>query len=155
MSVAEHELSVTCLIDAPRAITWKVWTDLKDEWFCPKPWRAEVVAEELRAGGRSAIRMTGPNGEDTGVMEGLILEVVPGERVVSTDAYAAGWVPQGPFMTSIWSFADEGEGTRFIATARHWTAEAKAQHEEMGFHPGWDQMMAQFKALCETSAASA
>lgn len=155
MSDTPHELSVTCFIDAPRAIAWKVWTDLKDEWFCPKPWKAHVIAEELRAGGRSAIRMTGPNGEDTGPMEGLILEVVPNERIVTTDAYAAGWVPQKPFMTTIWSFADEGEGTRFTATARHWDADALKQHEEMGFHPGWDQMADQFKALCETSSASA
>ena len=85
-------------------------------------------------------------------MEGIFLEVVPGERIVSTDAYASGWVPQTPFMTSIWSFAQEGEGTRFTATARHWDAEAKKKHEEMGFHPGWDQMMQQFKDLCEKAA---
>ncbi len=155
MSGAEHELSVTCLIDAPREICWKVWTDLKDEWFCPKPWRAEVIEEDMRPGGRSAVQMFGPNGEETGPMEGIFLEVVPGARIVTTDAYAAGWIPQSPFMTAIWDFATEGDGTRFTATARHWDAEAKARHEEMGFHPGWDEMMAQFKALCETSAASA
>ena len=155
MSAAEFELSVTCHVAAPREIAWKVWTDLKDQWFCPKPWRAEVIEEDLRPGGRSAVRMFGPNGEDTGPMEGIFLEVVPGERVVSTDAYAAGWVPQTPFITHVWSFADEGEGTRFTATARHWDAEALKRHEDMGFHPGWDQMMQQFKELCETSAAMA
>lgn len=159
MSRADHELTVTCHVAAPREICWKVWTDLKDEWFCPKPWRAVVVEEDLRPGGRSAVQMFGPNGEDTGPMEGIFLEVVPGELVVTTDAYASGWIPQTPFMTAIWSFADEDEdgdgGTRFTATARHWDAETKARHEEMGFHPGWDQMIAQFKALSETSAASA
>lgn len=155
MSSAQHELSVSCHIAAPREIVWKVWTDLKDQRFCPKPWRAEVIEEDLRAGGRSAVRMYGPDGEDTGPMEGIFLEVVPGERVVSTDAYASGWIPQEPFLTSIWSFAQEGEGTRFTATARHWSEEALKRHEEMGFHPGWDQMMQQFKELCETSAATA
>ena len=77
MSAAEFELSVTCHIAAPREIAWKVWTDLKDQWFCPKPWRAEVIEEDLRPGGRSAVRMFGPNGEDTGPMEGIVLEVVP------------------------------------------------------------------------------
>lgn len=159
MSGAEHELTVSCHIAAPRAICWKVWTDLKDEWFCPKPWRAEVIAQDLRPGGRSAVQMFGPDGEETGPMEGVFLEVVLNELAVTTDAYAAGWVPQTPFMTALWRFADEdvdGDGgTRFTATARHWDADAKARHEAMGFHPGWDQMMAQFKALCETSAASA
>ena len=152
MSEGAHELSVSCTIAAPRATWWAVWTDRKAEWFCPKPWRAEVIEEDLRPGGRSAVQMFGPDGEETGPMEGVFLEVVPGERVVTTDAYAAGWVPQTPFITAIWTFADEGEATRFTATARHWDAEAKARHEAMGFHPGWDQMMAQFKALCEGAA---
>ena len=152
MSEGAHELSVSCIIAAPRATCWAVWTDRKVEWFCPKPWRAEVIEEDLRPGGRSAVQMFGPDGEETGPMEGVFLEVVPGQRVVTTDAYAAGWVPQTPFMTAIWTFADAGEATRFTATARHWDAEAKARHEAMGFHPGWDQMMAQFKALCEDAA---
>ncbi|WP_188065308.1 SRPBCC domain-containing protein [Sphingobium sp. KCTC 72723] len=155
MNGVAHELSVTCHIAAPRGIVWQVWVDLKDEWFCPKPWRARVIEQDLRPGGRNAVRMFGPDGEDTGPMEGVILDIVPQERVVTTDAYAAGWVPQTPFLTAIWTFADEGHGTRFTATARHWDAEAKQRHADMGFHPGWDDMMAQFKALCETSAASA
>lgn len=150
-----HELSVSCYIAAPREIVWKVWTDLKAEWFCPKPWRAQVIEEDLRAGGRSALRMFGPDGEDTGPMEGIFLEVVPYERIVTTDAYAAGWVPQPPFLTTITTFEPEGDGVRYTAMARHWDAEAKKRHEEMGFHPGWDQMAAQFKAICETSAAIA
>jgi uncharacterized protein YndB with AHSA1/START domain len=77
------------------------------------------------------------------------------EKIVTTDAYAAGWVPQKPFMTTIWSFADEGDGTRYTATVRHWDEEGLKAHEEMGFHPGWDLMSDQLKALCETSAASA
>ena len=88
-------------------------------------------------------------------MEGVFLEVVPETLVVSTDAYASGWIPQTPFMTAVWQWVEEAEGTRFTATARHWDAEAKARHEEMGFHPGWDQMLDQYKALCEISAASA
>lgn len=155
MSEHIHELSVSCHIAAPREIVWTVWTDLKAEWFCPKPWRAEVIEEDLRTGGRSALRMFGPDGEDTGPMEGMFLEVVPYERVVTTDAYAAGWVPQPPFLTSIMTFEPEGDGVRFTATARHWDAEAKQRHKDMGFHPGWDQMAAQFKAICETSAAIA
>lgn len=40
----------------------------------------------------------------------------------------------------------EGEGTRYIARVRHWSAEDKQMHEQMGFEPGWhaatDQMIA-------------
>ncbi|MEJ7933201.1 SRPBCC domain-containing protein [Sphingobium sp. AN558] len=151
MSGEAYELSVTCFIAAPRDVVWTVWTQRTAEWFSPAPWKTEMIAQDLRAGGRTALRMTGPNGEDTGPLEGVILEVVPNERIVTTDAWRVGWVPQKPFMTTIWSFADEGEGTRYNATVRHWDAEAKASHEAMGFHPGWDIVAAQFKALCEES----
>ena len=132
-----------------------MWIDLRHEWFCPRAWRAGVVEGDLRAGGRSCVQMFGPDGEGTGPMEGIFLEVVPGEKVVTTDAYSVGWVPQEAFMTAITTFEAEGEGIRYTSTARHWDAETMKRHEEMGFHPGWDQMAEQFKALCETSAASA
>ncbi len=152
---SEFELSVTRYIDAPREIVWKVWTDLTEDWFCPKPWVAKVIAQDMRPGGRSCIEMFGPDGEETGPMEGVFLEVVPNERIVTTDAYSVGWVPQKPFMTAITTFDVEGDGTRYTATVRHWDAEAMAQHEAMGFAEGWGTVADQLKALAETSAASA
>ncbi|WP_374140007.1 SRPBCC domain-containing protein, partial [Sphingomonas sp. 32-62-10] len=56
------------------------------EWWCPKPWSTEVIENDMRAGGRSAMIMRGPNGEES-AMEGVFLEVVPGERVVFTNAF--------------------------------------------------------------------
>lgn len=131
-----HELSITRVIDAPIEAVWRAWTDHKEEWFCPRPWRAEFVEQDLRAGGRSAIVMHGPAGERM-EMEGVYLEVVPGERIVSTDAFTAGWQPQKPFMVRVETFTDEGGRTRYTATARHWDAETKAGHEAMGFEQGW------------------
>jgi uncharacterized protein YndB with AHSA1/START domain len=52
-------LSVTRLIDAPIATVWHIATDRIEEWFCPKPWRAEVIEQDWRAGGRSALMMDG------------------------------------------------------------------------------------------------
>ena len=52
-------------------------------------------------------------------------------------------------MIGIWEIAPENGGTRYTATARHWTAEAKAQNEAMGFHAGWSAAADQLAALCE------
>ena len=35
------------------------------------------------------------------------------------------------------TFADEGGRTRYTAGARHWTPEARDQHQAMGFEAGW------------------
>ena len=78
----------------------------------------------------------GPDGKAM-PLDGVYLAVEPGRRVVSTDALDADWNPRAPNMVRIDEFAAEGNGTLYTATARHWTAEAKAQHEAMGFDAGW------------------
>jgi uncharacterized protein YndB with AHSA1/START domain len=142
------DLTVTRYIAASPETVYKVWTERTEEWFAPKPYTTKVVEHDFRAGGRSAIIMAGPDGE-LPLMEGVFLEVIPNRKIVSTDAYRAGWVPQGPFMTAVTTFEPEGEGTRYTATARHWTEEAKQQHEAMGFTQGWGIVADQLAALCE------
>lgn len=141
-----HELSITRLIDAPREAVWRAWTDHLAEWWCPKPWTVEIIEQDMRAGGRSAMVMRGPNGEEM-PQEGVFLEVVPGEKVVFTDAFAHGWLPRGPFMVATMTFADEDGKTRYTASARHWTAEAYQQHEAMGFTNGWGKVAEQLEEV--------
>lgn len=152
MSDMANELAIERIIDAPPEVVWRVWTERMEEWFCPKPWRVEVIAQELRPGGRSAMVMKGPNGEEH-PQEGVILEVVPGRRIVSTDAFHAGWVPAGPFMVGIWEFEPiEGGRTRYRAAARHWSEDARKSHEEMGFEAGWMTCADQLAELAEAEA---
>lgn len=147
-----NELRIERLIEAPVDAVWQAWTEHGAEWFCPRPWRAEIVEQDLRAGGRSVIVMRGPAGEENR-MEGVYLEVVPGRRIVSTDALTADWQPQDPFMVRIDEFAPEGEGTRYTAIARHWTAEARDSHASMGFEAGWGAAADQLQEVARRLAA--
>ena len=146
-----HELQITRLIDAPRAAVWRAWTDHLAEWWCPKPWTVEIIEQDLRPGGRSAMIMRGPDGEEM-PQEGIFLEVVPMERVVFTDAFTKGWLPAGPFIVGILEFADEAGGTRYTASARHWTEEAHAQHASMGFTEGWSKVAEQLEEVAKRIA---
>lgn len=143
-----NELSVTTYIDAPPAKVWDVMTNRIEEWWCPKPWRAEVDLQERRPGGRCETTFYGPDGE---VMpqNGIYLAWDEGRRFVTTDALQGDFEPHGPFMVGIWEVAPEGSGSRYTATARHWTEEACKRHQDMGFESGWGACMAQLKALCE------
>ena len=79
---------------------WRCWTepDLLKQWFCPPPWHVSEAVLDVRPGGTSFILMNGPNGE-TAPNIGAYLEVVPGEKLVFTDAFCKDWEPAGkPFM---------------------------------------------------------
>ncbi len=143
-----HELSVTRLIAAPPEKVWDVMTNRIEEWWCPKPWRAEFTNLERRAGGASTCTMYGPDGE-VHPNAGTILAWDEGRRFAFTDAITGDLEPAGPFMIGIWSVQAEGDETRYTARARHWTAEDSARHNEMGFEQGWGAAADQLVALCE------
>jgi len=147
------ELSVTCHIRAAPHVVWHAMTERMPEWFCPRPWRFEVVEQDRRPGGRDVGIMHGPNGEQMRA-EGIYLAYEPGRRFVVTDALTADFLPQGPFMVGSFEIAPEGDGTRYTARARHWTEEAMKQHQEMGFEQGWTASAEQLKALCEAATGA-
>jgi len=73
------------------------------------------------------------------------------ERVLD----ASRWIPSRqpavvPFMVTIVEMSDEGRKTRYIVRALHWTEAARKQHQEMGFHKGWEQTTGQLEALART-----
>lgn len=148
-----NDLVLTRVIDAPRAAVWRCWAEpeLLKQWFCPKPWFVSQARMDLRPGGEFFTLMNGPNGESFGE-PGVFLEVVEGERLVFTDAFRPGWRPSGrAFMAAEIAFEDAGENrTRYTARARHWSAEARAEHERMGFHEGWGKAADQLEALAKT-----
>lgn len=141
-------------IAAPARTLYRCYTepDLVCQWFCPKPWKVTEAKLDLRPGGASYHRMEGPDGEVNHI-HGQYLEVVPGRRVVGTDAYVGDWVPSEnpPFMTSIITFRDLGDGTTlYRAIARHWSEEAMKGHEAMGFHDGWGKAADQLEELAKS-----
>jgi uncharacterized protein YndB with AHSA1/START domain len=147
-----RDLVLTRLLQAPRAAVWRCWTEpeLLKQWFAPKPWTTPDVALDLRPGGGSRFVMRSPEGQDF-PNDGVYLEVVPERRLVFTDAYTQGWKPsEKPFFTGVIELGDEAGGTRYTATARHWTAEARDEHARMGFHEGWGQCADQLEALART-----
>jgi uncharacterized protein YndB with AHSA1/START domain len=153
MAAAPFELVIERHIDAPPETVFKVWTERLEEWWAPKPWTTRIIEQDLRPGGRSAMVMSGPDGE-TSPMEGVILEVVPNARIVFTNAFTAGWIPQTPFMVGFFEFTAEGGGTRYRAGARHWDEATLKQHEAMGFRQGWTQVEGQLAELAEAEYRS-
>ena len=151
--MSQHELTLTRLMDVSPDKLFRCWTEpaLMKQWFAPKPYTTPVAEVDLRPGGASMIVMKSPEGQEI-PCPGQYLEIVPNRKIVATDAFVGDWQPKegAPFMTMILTFEPEGDKTRYTAVVRHWTAEAKAQHEQMGFHKGWGQCADQLEALAKT-----
>jgi uncharacterized protein YndB with AHSA1/START domain len=153
-TAGERELVLTRLIDAPRAVLFRCWTEaeLLKQWFAPLPYTTPHAELDARTGGSNYIVMRSPEGEDM-PLRGVYLEVVKNEKIVFTDAFSEAWWPsQKPFFTGIITFEDEGvpEGetmTRYTARARHWTQEDCEAHVKMGFHEGWGQVADQLATV--------
>lgn len=149
----DRELVIARRLAAKPEALFRCWTDpaLIPEWFCPKPWTAEPVRMDLRPGGASEIVMRGPNGE-VFPNNGVYLEIVPNRKLVFTDAFTEGWATtETPMFVGVITFEDQGNGeTLYIARARHWTREARENHEKMGFHEGWGVVADQLEALAKT-----
>ncbi len=142
------ELSVARYIAARPENAWDVMANHIDEWWCPKPWRAEFEQLERRPGGASTCTMYGPGGE-VHPHPGTVLAWDEGRRFAFTDAIVGDLRPAGPFMIGIWSVEAEGDGTLYTATCRHWTEADCNRHMEMGFAEGWGACADQLLALCE------
>lgn len=147
---SEFDLVITRLLRAPRALLWEAWSDPRHlrEWWCPKPWTTEVREFDFRPGGGFHTFMRGPDG-GTSDNPGAFLEIVPQTRIAMTSTLVRDWRPApSPWlpMTAIFTFADEGGGTRYTATCLHKDQATRDQHEKMGFYDGWGTCITQLEA---------
>lgn len=147
----ETDLELVRDLKAPRALIWACWTDPAHlpHWFVPKPHKVVSCELDLRPGGacNTTFDVEGNLMENKGVY----LEVIPGEKLVFTDTYQAGWKPAPePFMTAILTFEDLAPGvTRYRAVVRHRSKEAAESHRQMGFHDGWGTVAGQLETYAQ------
>lgn len=140
----EHTIVITRTFNAPRDLVWRVWTEPAHiaQWWGPKGFTTRVEEMDLRPGGKSRYVMIGPDGAEY-PGEGVFQEVVPQERIVTTDKFGEDYqpttdvdLPQGMVLTAI--FEDLGHQTRLTLQIVHPTVEEKRKHEEMGVVAGWN-----------------
>src|SRR5688572_26233627 len=64
---AKKQLTVIREFDAPLDQVWKAWTqsDILDQWWAPRPWKAKTKSMDFREGGTWMYAMLGPAGEES------------------------------------------------------------------------------------------
>lgn len=149
----KRDLVFAMTLEAPRENVWRCWTEpaLLKQWFTPKPWTTPHAELDVRPGGKCLVVMRSPEGEEH-PNPGIYLEIDPGRKLVTTDAYSEDWQPSDKaFMTLIVTLEDsDSGGTDYRAVVRHWSEEDRAAHEKMGFHDGWAMAARQLEEVAKS-----
>jgi uncharacterized protein YndB with AHSA1/START domain len=84
----DRQILITREFDAPKHLVWRAWTtpELVARWWHAKRGEVTVVEIDLRVGGHWRQAMVTDNGTEVG-FHGQYLEIVPDERLVSTEVY--------------------------------------------------------------------
>jgi uncharacterized protein YndB with AHSA1/START domain len=85
---ADDQILITREFDAPRHLVYRAWTEpeLIRRWWHAKRGEVTAVEVDLRPGGRWRYAMVADGGFEVG-FHGEYREVVPNEKIVSTEAY--------------------------------------------------------------------
>lgn len=149
----DYELTISRLIDAPRASVWQAWStpEVFERWWIPAPLECRVVKMALAPGGGFETLMSENGAPFQPHLEGCFLEIVPQERIIFTTALKENWAPATPWltMTSIITMADEAGGTRYIARALHKNQEDCDKHADLGFADGWGAVIDQLAKVAK------
>lgn len=155
------DLSFERIVDVPKELIWKAWTQPEHlmPWFCPLPWKTIACEIDLRPGGMFRTVMLSPEGQQFPNL-GCYLEVIENEKLSWTNALLPGFRPAvlprkavetGTFFfTATIQLATHGTGTRYTATVRHGDVTSCQKHAAMGYEAGWGKALEQLVEYSRT-----
>lgn len=141
INVAERELVVTRLIDAPRRLVFKAWTQPEHiaRWWGPQGFTTIFCEMDIRVGGKYRCGMRSPQGTEHWKV-GVYREIVEPERIVFTFAWEdADGNPRHELLTTV-TFAEERGKTRL--TLRQGVFETTDGRD--GHFGGWTSCLERF-----------
>ena len=139
---AEKELTLTRILDAPRDLVWKAWTEPEHlaQWWGPHGFTNPVCEVDLRPGGALLIHMRGPDG-NTYPMNGTFHEIVPPERLVFSNSVPG---PDGQSHlegVTVVTLEDQGSKTQMTVQSKATGFTDAAIFMIEGMEPGWTQSL--------------
>jgi uncharacterized protein YndB with AHSA1/START domain len=122
----DREIVMTRIVSAPRRLVFEAFTkpELLKRWLLgPEGWSMPVCEVDLRVGGRYRyVWRQEASGTEMG-MGGVFQEIVPPERLVSTEEFDQPWYPGKGLGTVV--LTDENGRTKVTQTIRYDSREAR------------------------------
>ena len=140
----DREIVFTRVFDAPRKLVFEAYTKpaLLKRWLGVfGGWSLAVCEIDLKVGGSYRFVWRGPDGNPMG-MRGVYREIVPGERIVSTEAFDEPWYEGEAVGTVV--FAEQGGKTTLTTTMRYASKQVRdavlKSPMEQGMAASYDQL---------------
>lgn len=121
----DRDLVMTRTFDAPRELVFDAWTkpELLRQWLGVfGGWSMAVCEVDLRVGGSYRFVWRGSQGQEMG-MGGIYREIVPGERIVSTEQFDDPWYEGEAVGTLV--FVERDGQTTVTQTVRYASREVR------------------------------
>lgn len=153
MAGKEQELVLTRVLDAPRELVFKAWTDPKllAQWWGPRGFTNPVCELDPRPGGAIRIHMRSPDGT-VYPMTGVYQEIVEPELIVFTSAALDDkGNPMFEMLTTV-TFAEEGGKTKQTMRTRVIKVTPQAAPYIAGMEQGWTQSLERLTAYVATKS---
>jgi uncharacterized protein YndB with AHSA1/START domain len=141
---SDREVVITRAFDAPRRLVWEAWTNPAHvrHWLLGPPgWTMPVCEIDLRPGGAWHFVWRHADGAEM-AMRGVYQEIVPPERLVSTDSWGGDW----PEMLNTLTLSEVDGKTTATQTILYPSKEARDAALKTGMKEG---MAAGFNRLDE------
>jgi uncharacterized protein YndB with AHSA1/START domain len=131
---ADEQILITREFDAPKELVWRAYTEpeLVRRWWHANRGEMTVCDIDLRVGGGWRYVMLTPDGVEV-AFHGEYREVVPHERIVSTEVYEA--VPHAEAVDTV-ELAEADGRTTLTMLVQHQRREHRDMHIESGMEDG-------------------
>jgi uncharacterized protein YndB with AHSA1/START domain len=137
---SDEEILITREFDAPRHLVYKAWTtaELVERWWAGQRGQMTLVEIDLRVGGRWRYVMDA-GGQEV-AFHGEYREIVPDERIVTTEVYEGAPEPDDPVLNLI-TFDDVGGRTRLELLVKTPSQEIRDMIVDSGMEVGMQEQM--------------
>jgi uncharacterized protein YndB with AHSA1/START domain len=136
---ADDQILITREFDAPRHLVYKAWTtpELVKRWWSGKRGEVTLAEIDLRVGGMWRYVMVATGGFEV-AFHGEYREIVPNERLVSTEVYEG--MPDAQALDTL-TFTEVDGRTTLTMLVQHTSKEDRDAHINSGMEGGMQEAM--------------
>ncbi len=135
----DEQILITREFDAPKHLVYRAWTtpELVKRWWSGNRGETTIVEIDLRVGGSWRYVMVTDGGFEV-AFHGEYREIVPNERIVSTEVYEG--MPEAETLNTA-TFTEADGRTTLTILVQHASKEARDAHIASGMEIGMQEAM--------------